>query len=69
MSTSYKELPDYKQFIKTYFVDKEALANQDVGSVLVKSTNMQSNTQSNTQSNATNGSGNQELEPGSVYGS
>lgn len=42
MALSYTQIPDYNQFVQSYFVDQELLDTQDVGTVLVQSANAQS---------------------------
>ena len=73
MALSYTQIPDYNQFVQSYFVDQELLDIQDVGTVLVQSTNIQSSTMSSTQDGSSGtagqGSGSQPLPQGSVYGS
>ena len=42
MALSYTQIPDYNQFVQSYFVDQELLDTQDAGTVLVQSANVQS---------------------------
>jgi hypothetical protein len=52
MSTSYKELPDYNQFIQSYFVDQELLNSEDAGTAEFKEvTSPQMNDDSGSDSN------------------
>lgn len=41
MAINYKQLPDYNQFVQSYFVDQELLDAQDVGTVLVENATVQ----------------------------
>ena len=54
MSVNYKDLPDYGQFIQSYFVDQEMLKNQDVGTVLIQTAEAQSGTDTANNNNNNN---------------
>ena len=41
MAINYTKLPDYNQFVQSYFVNQELLDTQDVGTVLVENANTQ----------------------------
>ena len=41
MAINYTKLPDYNQFVQSYFVNQELLDTQDVGTVLVDNANTQ----------------------------
>ena len=49
MSISYTKLPDYNQFVQSYFVDQELLNTQDVGTVLIQDASVENNNQNETQ--------------------
>lgn len=47
MAINYKQLPDYNQFVQSYFVDQELLDAQNVGTILVENTSMQASDENN----------------------
>ena len=44
MAVNYTQLPDYIQFVQSYFVDQELLDTQNVGTVLVQTAGDQNGT-------------------------
>ncbi|HAI43364.1 MAG TPA: hypothetical protein DCM40_37320 [Maribacter sp.] len=61
MAISYTKIPDYNQFVQSYFVDQELLNAQDVGTVLVENANTQAvmnNGEQGTNGNNTQGTQN-----------
>jgi len=65
MAISYTKIPDYNQFVQSYFVDQELLNTQDVGTVLVENANTQAVMNNGEQ--GTNGNNTQSKQNGS-YG-
>ena len=41
MAINYTQLPDYKQFVQTFFVDQELLNTQNAGTVSLEAANEQ----------------------------
>tara|TARA_B100000282_G_C31519695_1_gene393328 strand:+ start:154 stop:375 length:222 start_codon:yes stop_codon:yes gene_type:complete len=41
MAINYTQLPDYKQFVQTFFVDQELLNTQNAGTVSLETANEQ----------------------------
>ncbi len=49
MAINYKQIPDYNQFVQSYFADQELLDTQDVGTVLIQDASVENNNQNETQ--------------------
>jgi len=57
MAINYKQIPDYNQFVQSYFADQELLDTQDVGTVLVENASTQASDSSSTACGMTDGAG------------
>lgn len=54
MAVSYTQLPNYTQFVQSYFVDQELLDTQNVGTVLVQTAEEQNGTDTTNNDNNNN---------------
>jgi len=67
MATIYTELPDYNQFVQSYFVDQQLLDTQDVGTVLIQNASVESDNQNQTESETQDTNNNTNNGQGATY--